>query len=344
MRRQPLLLRQSLKFSSLLLRRHPAQHHRDPVVGRAMVEDGVTGGEIIRAIAIRPIPAHAVTATIAIGVAKDETGTKVPVLKVGMTAVAAMTAATGVVHVVTARAGAAVRVGRTKPVAVSRVNVKRVASIATPRAARPAASTAMASAGTKGHVVSLAASIVTALVVTKGRAVSLVDSTATRAGGNPQAQSAAPTKGNAATRAARAAPIKAAASTRMGAVIVEATLTAVTQRRRTRDFHPTISGTGSKAPIPTAMGRTVIARSVAANGVAGVDADAVDAAVVAAARVEIAREDHLRVDSRKAAGQRTRSPRRLHRCRRPTVTNMVGAKANTTVVVARGASSRPNVM
>lgn len=312
-----------------------------------MVEDGVTDGEIIRAIAIRPIPVHAATATIAIGVAKDATGTKVLVLKVGMTAVAAMTAVTGVVHVVTARAVAAVRVDRTKAGAVSRVNVKRVASIATPRAARPAVSTAMPPAGTKGHVVRLADSIATALVAIKGRAVSLVDSTATRAGANPQAQSAAPTKGNAATRAPRAAPIKAAASTRMGATIAEATLTAATQRRRTRGSHPTISGTGSKAPMPTAMGRTAIARSVAANVVAGVDVDAVDAAVVAAARVEIAREDHLRVDCRKAAGQRTRSPRRLHRCRRPTVTNMVAAKANTTVVarvVAKGASNRPSAM
>lgn len=329
MRRQPLLLRRSLKFSSPLRHRRPAQHRQGLAVGRAMVEDGVTDGEIILAIAIRPIPVHAAIATIAIGVVKDATGTKVLVLKVGMTAVVAMTAVMEVVHVGTARAVAAVRDDRTRTVAVSRVNEKVAAPIETLHAGSQVVSTAMALVATKGRVASLAASI------------------ATRAAGIPQALPAAPTKGNAATRAARAAPSKAAASTRMRATIVGATLTAVTQRRRTRASHRTISGTGSKAPKRTAMGPTVSARSVAANVAVVADADADGAAVVAVARVEIARADHLRVDRRKAAGQRTRLPRKLHRYRRLTAaTNMVGAKANTTVVVrvAPGASNRPSVM
>jgi hypothetical protein len=86
----------------------------------------------------------------------------------------------------------------------------------------------------------------------------------------------------------------------------------------------------------------VSAENVGANVVADVDADAVDAAAVAVVRVAIARvarwADRPQVGRRKA-GRKTRSPRRAHRYRRLTaVTNMVGTKVNTTVVVRLVAS------
>jgi hypothetical protein len=81
----------------------------------------------------------------------------------------------------------------------------------------------------------------------------------------------------------------------------------------------------------------VSAGNVEANVVADVDADAVDAAAVAVVRAVVARvarwADRPRVGRRKV-GRKTRLPRRPHRCRRLTVvTNWVGTKVNTTVVV-----------
>jgi hypothetical protein len=283
-----------------------------------MVEDGVTDGEIILVIAIRPIPVHA--ATIANGVAKDATVTKVLAQKVGMravvgmTAVVAMNVVTEVVHVETARAVAAVRDDRT------RTRAMRVVAI---RVNEP-----------------------------KARA-----RTATKGARILQDLPAAVTKGNAVTLLARCVPSNPAAPIRMGAMIEEAISTVATRHWRTRASHRTISATGaerresreapaarrgateSKVSKPMATDPPV----TALNGiVAAVDADAVDAVAVAVARVEIARVAR----PRKAVGQRTRLPRRRHQCRRLTVaTNMVAAKFSTTVVVrvARGTSSQTSV-
>jgi hypothetical protein len=309
-----------------------------------MVADGVTDGEIILAIAIRPIPGHAATATIAIGVAKDATGTKVLVLKVGMTAVVAMTVVTEVVHVVTARAVAAVRDDRTRMRAVSRVNAKPEASIETVDAARPAVST------------------VVALVATKVNGLKAQARTATKVAGMLRGLPVAVTKGNTATRSARVVATRAVASTRMRAMIAEATSTVATLHGRTRASRRTISATGaerresreapaarrgatgSKVPKRTATDPTVSGRNAMASVVAVVDADAVDAAAAVVARVEIARWADR---PQKAVGQKTHLSRRLRRCRRLTVaTNMAGAKANTTVVVRVAkvvCSRRPSV-
>ena len=281
-----------------------------------MVGDGATDGEIILAIAIRPIPAHAATATIAIGVAKGATGTKVLVLKVGMTAVVETSVVTEVVHVVTARAVAAVRDDRTRMHAVSRDNAKPEAPIETVHAASPAVST------------------VVVLVVTKDSVENPADSNATVHGAS---------KVNAAMQRAKDEPSKPVASTRTRAMIAGLPSTVATRHGRTRVSRRTISGTGSKAPKRTATDPTVSGRNAMASAVAVVDADAVDAAAVVVVRVEIAKWADR---PRKAVGQRTRLPRRLRRCRRLTVaTNMVRAKANTTVVVrvAKVASNRDSV-
>jgi hypothetical protein len=169
-------------------------------------------GEITLAIVARPIPVHAVTATIVIAVAATET--KELARKVGLRAAVAMKAAVGmsvvmeVVHVETVRAVAAVRDDRTRALATTRMAV------------------AIRDSGPKGP----------GQIVISDVGMLRVLPAATRA--------------NAVTGLARAvsssrphAPIRPADSTRMDATIADPVPTAATNHGRRRPFRRTILAT-----------------------------------------------------------------------------------------------------